>query len=154
MRHKIRCVTLMVRDGKVLMFRSNDPVIGEHWGPPGGGLDSAESIYDCAKREFFEETGARAQYLKLAYVQQYTDSDTNTAGFLFLSTNMEGTPSVQGEGGRDSEWIEELVWLDRDDLADKRILPPFLINRFFDDLESGFESPIYLPRSEEHPAGL
>jgi 8-oxo-dGTP pyrophosphatase MutT (NUDIX family) len=136
------------------MYNSNDPVIGQHWGPPAGGLDESESIYDCAHREFFEETGAKASNIRLAYVQQYTDAETNTAGFLFVASDMEGTPSVQGEGGRDSEWFEELVWLGRDDLADKRILPPFLKDRFFDDCETGFESPIYLPRSVEHPAGL
>ncbi len=108
----------------------------------------------CREREFFEETGAKASNIRLAYVQQATDAKTNVAGFLFVVSDLEGTPAVQGEGGWDSEWIDEFVWLGRGDLEDKRILPPFLIDRFFNDLETGFESPIYLPRFLEHPAGL
>ena len=145
MSHRVRCGVLAVREDQLLMFRGVDPTAGEHWGPPAGGLKGAESIWECATREFFEETGARALDLELAYVQQYVTNDTNQVTFLFISERLEGTPSAQGTGDETSEWIQEIVWLSEDQLPGKVVIPPFISDRFFADYRDGFKSPIYVP---------
>ena len=147
MKHRIRCGVLMVRDNRLLMFQDNDPVIGEHWGPPAGGLDGAESIYDCARREFFEETGATVSRLSLAYVRQFIDQQHqwNQVSFLFLAKTMEGTPKAQGKWGETNELIKDIVWVDEDELEGKFVIPPFIKDRFFEDLRNGIDSPIYIP---------
>jgi ADP-ribose pyrophosphatase YjhB (NUDIX family) len=139
MKHRIRCGALMVQ--------GNDLVIGEHWGPPAGGLDGAESIYDCTQREFFEETGATVSGLSLAYVTQYIDQKNqwNQVSFLFLAQTIEGTPKAQSEWGKSNEWIEDIVWLGEDELEGKFVIPPFIKDRFFEDLRNGIDSPIYVP---------
>lgn len=151
MRHRIRCGVLVVCDNRVLMFKGHNSDMGEHWGPPAGGLDGVESIYECARREFYEETGARVSGLTLAYVNQFTTSDVNQVNFFFLANELQGTPTVQGEWGAENEYIQDLVWLGENELAGKNVLPPFLIDRLFDDLRDGIKSPIYIRRTRVHP---
>jgi len=147
MKHRIRCGVLVVRDDRLLMFKGNDPVVGEHWGPPAGGIDGAESICDCARREFYEETDATVSGLSLAYVRQHIDQKNqwNQVTFIFLANTMEGTPKAQGEWGESNEWIEDIVWLGEDELEGKFVIHPFIKDRFFEDLCNGIDSPIYIP---------
>lgn len=44
----------LVKDGKVLLVHHNG---FDKWVPPGGHIDDDETPAQCAKREFFEETG-------------------------------------------------------------------------------------------------
>ena len=45
-------------DGRVLLFKYNDPPPnGHHWNTPGGGLEPGEDYHAGASRELTEETG-------------------------------------------------------------------------------------------------
>ncbi|MDA1279369.1 MAG: NUDIX hydrolase [Chloroflexi bacterium] len=144
MTQRIRCGVLVVRDGRLLMFRGDDPEIGEHRRPPGGELEGPESIWDCAAREFVEETGAQARNLRLVYIQQFTTREANQATFMFLSEDLDGIPAVPGAENSAGERIHELDWLSENELSGKRVIPPFIAERLFTDYRNGFPSPIYV----------
>jgi ADP-ribose pyrophosphatase YjhB (NUDIX family) len=56
-RHAGRVIALDP-DGRVLLFRYDDPPPnGHHWNTPGGGLEPGEDYHDGARRELAEETG-------------------------------------------------------------------------------------------------
>jgi ADP-ribose pyrophosphatase YjhB (NUDIX family) len=58
-RHAGRVIVLDP-DGRVLLFRYDDPPPnGHHWNTPGGGLEAGEDYHAGAQRELTEETGWR-----------------------------------------------------------------------------------------------
>ena len=58
MNHRIRVATIIINNQKILLVKHVHPETGYAWWvPPGGGLEDKDaSIFDCAKREVFEET--------------------------------------------------------------------------------------------------
>lgn len=101
---KIYCFIFRpVRMGvRVLMFKDNSVWMVRHtyipgWHLPGGGIKRNETIEQAARREMFEETGARAGELKLlgvytSYIQWKTDHSV-----LFLCTDFEISGIPDGE---------------------------------------------------------
>ena len=60
MRHRIRVAALLLNElNEILLVQHVHPVTNfEWWVPPGGGMESIdESIFSCAMRETFEESG-------------------------------------------------------------------------------------------------
>lgn len=43
----------------------------DFWLPPGGKLEGDESIFDCARRETFEETGLTVTFDRILYIQEF-----------------------------------------------------------------------------------
>lgn len=61
---RIRVCGILRNDNKILFIKHLN--LGEDylWAPPGGGLNYGESIEQCLKREFKEETGLDIKILK------------------------------------------------------------------------------------------
>lgn len=91
-RVRVRVCGLLVHEGALLLtaHRGLLPDNAPFWSPPGGGWQFGESIHECLKREFLEETGLDVtigrflhlhefrsemlQALELFFVVQPTDS--------------------------------------------------------------------------------
>jgi 8-oxo-dGTP diphosphatase len=56
-RIRIRVCGILRKENKILLIKHLN--VGEDylWSPPGGGLNYGETIQECLKREFYEETG-------------------------------------------------------------------------------------------------
>ena len=68
--HRIRAATLVVHDNRLLLIRSPDRNTGEQiWVPPGGAVQGDESIFECARREAFEEAGIHVELDRIVYVR-------------------------------------------------------------------------------------
>ena len=143
MEHRIRCSVLAVRDQSLLMLGGHMPGDMFNWMPPGGGLRGGrESIFDCAEREFFEETGATVKARRVAYIEQYFPGSRNEVNLYMLAESISGEPSLQGEYSEANEWIAEVRWMTRNDMEKIEVRPEFLNKRFWDDLAAGFTAPI------------
>ncbi len=53
----------LIYDDGILMGKREQGLFRGSWAVPGGGKDKGESYLDCAKREFFEETGCNLDVL-------------------------------------------------------------------------------------------
>lgn len=142
MKHRIRCAVLAVKDDSLLLVRHDDPEHGVHWGPPGGGLAGAESIFEAGRREFHEETGAIAEVSRIAYIEQFVGFGGNEINFYFLADSVTGTPSIQGPPSEPPEWIGEVRYVPHDEMRDMEVWPRYLNERLWDDLAAGFQKPI------------
>jgi 8-oxo-dGTP diphosphatase len=56
-RVRVRVCGLLWKQGQLLMANHRGLVRGDFWAPPGGGLEIHESVEQCLKKEFMEETG-------------------------------------------------------------------------------------------------
>ena len=92
---------------------------------PAGRVEAGESAEACAMREVGEEVGIRVQALELRALLRYDDPPEgfSMAGFAFVSSNFEGTPTHTAEADPfwcrideipyDEMWENDRIWLPR-----------------------------------------
>lgn len=92
MRIKLRCAAIIVRGAEVLLVRSlKSPE--ELWIPPGGKFEEEDfSVFECAKREAYEESGVAVSINKLIGMNEIFDEEKKifTIELFFLSEPFEG----------------------------------------------------------------
>lgn len=105
---------LVIKDGKVLLLKK--PRRGWYVAP-GGKMESGESIYEAAVREFSEETNAEpiGTQVKGIYTMMIEDEGKTVDEwmlFTFIATDIKGTPFVETPEGV-LEWhpVESLATL-------------------------------------------
>lgn len=150
MKHRIRAAGLVVREDKILLVAHRSPFTGlTHWVPPGGGVEREDdSLFACAAREIFEETGLTASLSRIAYVREFYDAaaDIRNCEFFCVVDRFSGTPTLEHlpPTASDSDWITDLRWFSRAELAHITVYPEELRDRFWQDLNSGFPAVHYL----------
>lgn len=79
MKHRVRVAAIIVEDNNVLLVKHVSPETGyEWWVPPGGGMEKIDnSIFDCAKREVFEETDLKVDVSKVIYIREFIEKSNN-----------------------------------------------------------------------------
>lgn len=90
---------MVTKDNQVLMLKR----LGTHgrgeWSFPGGHLEYSEKAIEAAKRELFEETGLKAERLKLISVTddlEYIKSDNlHSITLGFLCNKFSGRPKIK-----------------------------------------------------------
>lgn len=92
---------LAIQDGKALLLQK--PRRGWYVAP-GGKMESGESIYEAAKREFIEETNVTPKdiHLKGVYTMVIKDGDEQVDEwmlFTFVTHTIEGEPFKQTREG-------------------------------------------------------
>lgn len=125
------------RDGKYLMVRERilgRPVINQ----PAGHLEKDETLQEAVIRECREETGWEFEpegLVGIYYMQ-------NRHGTSYLRFAFHGTLSGHVDACRLDPEIEEVVWLDRDTLAQNRSHHRNeMVLQCIDDFESGKRLP-------------
>lgn len=113
--HMQRIANLIVRRGdEVLLLKK--PRRGWYVAP-GGKIESGESIFEAASREYFEETGTKAvnPHLKGIYTMVIMDGEKMVNEWMlytFFAKDLEGTPFTETREGI-LEWhhVDELKTL-------------------------------------------
>ncbi len=158
MKHRIRAATIIINNDKVLLVKHVDPKSGYTWWvPPGGGIEEKDlSIFDCAKRETFEETNLNVNISKIIYLREFLDkrdsseninSELNIEVFL-LAENYNGElnmNNVKGSGP-DELYIKEVKWFSKDEIQEINVYPEILKDNFWDDYIQDFPEVKYLGR--------
>lgn len=95
---------LVIKDGHVLLLKK--PRRGWYVAP-GGKMESGESVYEAAIREFTEETGTKPLdvHLKGIYTMMIKDEQNNSTKdewmlYTFIAKDLEGIPfktTIEGE---------------------------------------------------------
>lgn len=152
MKHRIRAAALITEHDRILLVHHVDPKTGESfWVPPGGRLEeSDESIFQCASRESFEETGLIVSISHIAYIREFCDYSTSThhLELFLLADSTAGTITLKHlpTDQPDSDMITESKWVERDELPFLTVYPEELKKDFWIHLAEGFPKTIYLGR--------
>lgn len=151
MKHRIRSAGFIVQDEKILLVKHCSPDARDDfwWVPPGGGVEASDdSIFACAAREIFEETGLTATLSRIAYVREFYDGkfDVRHCEFFLPVDSFSGTPSLDflPPSSPDSDLVTELRWFTQSELAEITLYPEELRDIFWADLAEGFPSVRYL----------
>ena len=150
MKHRIRAAVIILEGDSVLLVRERDIASDEDdlWIPPGGGVEGAESLEECVKRETLEETGLSVELGDIAYVRDFLDVGYHHCEIFFLATSYSGD-IVIGEnpelGILDfANEILDVRFVHRDEMLEMAISPDVLKTTFWDDLAEGFPRTRYL----------
>ena len=144
MRHRISAGVLALRDDKILLVRHFRPGKHDFWAGPGGGAEGAEELWQTAEREAFEETGLRVKARTMTYIDELVDDWGRIVKFWFLADYVSGEIDVSANPA-ENESIGEAGWFSRENLPQGYVFPEVLRDRFWDDLKTGFSSPVKLP---------
>jgi ADP-ribose pyrophosphatase YjhB (NUDIX family) len=106
-------VAVVSPDDRLLVLQQEHDGIRD-WGYPGGGLESGETIQECAVRETLEESGLRVIIVRLLSVTEFwRDGRMDGMGFMFLA-RPDPWPQEVRTPERDGETLFlSHRWLDR-----------------------------------------
>lgn len=71
---RVRVCGVLIENNEILVVEhKNIGVNGKFISIPGGGLNFGESIEECLKREFIEETGLEIEIIEFLFLNEYLD---------------------------------------------------------------------------------
>lgn len=104
---------ILLKEGKVLMYKRNKKFGKGLWELPGGHLEFREDFKDCIIREFKEETGLDVKAEKLVSIDFNEMYGNHYLTFAFLVSHVNSEQKVQLlEPHAHQEW----KWFDMDSL--------------------------------------
>lgn len=102
----------LLRDGqgRILLIKRSDNGL---WAVPAGGMELGDTVYECALRETYEETGLRpTRTVPIAIVSGRESTEANTWGHtyqfhttVFLATEWTGELVRQTDETTDAGWF-------------------------------------------------
>lgn len=135
MKARVRVGVLLFEDEKLLLIKHVNPISGfEFWVTPGGGMKKEDkNIFECGKRETFEECGIRVSLCKdIKFVREWYDSEKEKLQLelFLLADDFSGTLTMENlkGSGADENWIKELKFLSKKEMKDLEVFPSFLKN--------------------------
>ena len=143
MRYGISTGIIVVQDRRLLLVHHYKRGTFDFWVPPGGSLIGNESIYDCALRETFEETGLEIEPNKIVYIQEFVQGDYHFCKFFILSRVIKGKISLSNRPAGE-DFLIDARFLSKSEVAEVNIKPDILKDQFWDDLLHGFPTVRYL----------
>ncbi len=151
MQHRIRAAALVTGGDSILLVQHQHNDISEGqswWAPPGGGVEGAESLVECAQREVLEETGLSVELGRIAYVREFVEPGYHHCEIFFVATSYSGTLRTgknPGVGIFDVDHIiKDIRFVRRDEMAGMAIYPEIVKTSFWDDLADEFAVTKYL----------
>jgi ADP-ribose pyrophosphatase YjhB (NUDIX family) len=104
-RHSVSVAAVITDEfGRVLITQRRD---NGHWEPPGGVLETEESILDGLTREVREETGLTVEPVRLTGV--YKNMTRGIVALMFLARVVDGAPAPTDEASRVEWWTPQMV---------------------------------------------
>jgi 8-oxo-dGTP diphosphatase len=134
MRYGISAAALIVQDQQVLLVNHKAAGQYDFWLPPGGRLEGEESIFECAKREAFEETGLIVQPDRILYIQEFAEPDYHFCKFFILCSAFSGALTLAHRmPGED--FLADVRFFTQPNLIDLDVRPEIIKGQFWIDIE-------------------
>jgi 8-oxo-dGTP diphosphatase len=117
---RVRVCGICIQNDKILLINhSGLNESNEFWSPPGGGLQFGESIEECLKREFLEETNTVVSIVKFLTIREFINPPLHAIE-LYYEVKIE---SGNVEKGFDPEMEEQIIkdiqWLSFEEVLGK-----------------------------------
>jgi len=111
---------IVKKDGKILIGKRLNAHGEGTWCFPGGNLEFFEDLYECAKRETFEETGVKIKNIKLAGITNdlFEKENLHYITVFFEAEWAEGEAAV-----KESRKFVEVKWVKWNEFPEKIFKP-------------------------------
>jgi 8-oxo-dGTP pyrophosphatase MutT (NUDIX family) len=134
MRYGISAGALILHDQRLLLVHHFEADKYDFWVPPGGRLEGAESIVECAQREALEETGLRVQPGQILYIEEFYEPGYHFCKFFFLCDLVDGNLTIKNKDF-DEDFLIEARYFTKEELQELNVYPKILKDGFWEDIQ-------------------
>ena len=132
---RVRICGLLIEDDAILLANIDSPVTNRLvWIPPGGGLEFGETMEECLKREFLEETHLPIKVGNLIHINELVELPFHALEWYF---------EVEKDGGKiglgydpelrdDKQLLNDLQWIPISRLSELSFAPQSLLPKLQD----------------------
>jgi 8-oxo-dGTP diphosphatase len=143
MRYGISAGSLIVQDNQLLLVHHLQEGEFNFWVPPGGSLVGDESIFECAQRETFEETGLQVDLGPIVYIQEFVEPGYHFCKFFILCTTFQGQISLAHRDFNEG-FLVDARFFSQEKMSGLTVFPEILKEGFWNELKAGFLHTHYL----------
>jgi 8-oxo-dGTP diphosphatase len=117
---RVRVCGICVQEDKILLINhSSLNESNEFWSPPGGGLQFGETIEECLKREFLEETNTIISVGKFLKIREFINLPLHAIE-LYYEVKIESGNVKRGfDPEMDEQIIQDVKWLSFEEVLRK-----------------------------------
>jgi 8-oxo-dGTP diphosphatase len=117
---RVRVCGVCIREGKILLInhigiRENS----DFWCPPGGGLEFGETIEECLKREFREETNTEISVGKFLTINEFVNPPLHAIELFYEVKIISGEPQKGFDPEMEEQIITDLRWFSLEEILEK-----------------------------------
>jgi 8-oxo-dGTP diphosphatase len=94
-RVRLRACGICWQDDRLLLVNHKGLNAAHFWAPPGGGVEFGESVNDCLRKEFWEETGLEITVGKFLFTCEFIHKPLHAIE-LFFSVSVVGGSLKKG----------------------------------------------------------
>lgn len=135
MRYGISAGALILKDNKLLLVNHYEAGKYDFWVPPGGRLEGAESIVDCARRETLEETSLHIEPKHILYIEEFYEPEYHFCKFFFLCDLVDGELSTEHKDV-DEGFLIDARYFARNEVQELNVFPAILKDEFWEDMQA------------------
>jgi 8-oxo-dGTP diphosphatase len=118
---RVRVCGICVKEGKILLINhSGLNESGEFWSPPGGGLQFGETIEDCLKREFLEETNTMISIGKFLTIKEFIKPPLHAIELFYEVKIKSGNVKKGFDPEMEEQIIKDIQWMSFEEILAKR----------------------------------
>ena len=133
MKYGISAAALIIQSEKLLLVNHKQAGDYDFWVPPGGRLEGAESIFDCARRETVEETGLNVEPYSIMYIHEFYEPGYHFCKFFILCKAFSGKLTLANKEQAE-DFLVDARFFSQDELRDMTVHPEILKHQFWDDI--------------------
>lgn len=128
-RLRVRVCGILVEDKKILLEQIHSPISDSLiWMPPGGELEFGESIEECLKREFEEETSIKVSVHSFGFINELIEQPFHALELYYTVQRLKGEPDLGSdpELGAKDQLLKDLQWIPVAELNNYKLFPDAL----------------------------
>ncbi|MDX1903006.1 MAG: NUDIX hydrolase [Thermonemataceae bacterium] len=131
---RLRVSGILIENEKILLVKHQMSENSHLWSPPGGGLQFGESIKNCLKREFAEETGLSISVGNFLFINEFLEPPLHAIELFFEVKTENGKleKGIDPEMNEETQIIKEVAFKT---LAELQTEEPAFIHKCFRELK-------------------
>ena len=129
---RVRVCGVLIRNDEILLAQIHSPITDKLiWMPPGGVLAFGESMKDCLRREFKEETNLSVEVQELVHVNELLRKPYHAVECFFEVKKTSGSEKLgkDPELSWDRQLLHDLQWMSIAKLPEINFAPSSLVEK-------------------------